>query len=195
MDETAMTLTDRKRRVMMLRVQDAAFRMAFDDGYEAVTVEAIASAAEVSASTIYRAFGTKEGIFLWDELELPMWRMLDVELARRSPIDASIAIVEGIGAFDLHLPDAEIRRRFRFVLTEPALRSKLDVVFRGVELEFADRFEAAGAANRTEARIIAAATMAAIIAAMDDWQEATPAQPFVSAGAAAAASLRAVLNG
>jgi hypothetical protein len=64
-----------------------------------------------------------------------------------------------------------------------------------VELEFADRFEAAGAANRTEARIIAAATMAAIIAAMDDWQEATPAQPFVSAGAAAAASLRAVLNG
>lgn len=193
--QNAMTLTDRKRRAMMLRVQDEAFRKAFDEGYEAVTVEGIASGAEVSASTIYRAFGTKDGIFLWDELELPMWQMLEVELARRSPIDASIAVVEGIGALDLHLPDAEIRRRFRFLLTEPALRSKLDEVFRAFELELAERFEIGGAANHTEARIIAAAATAAIVTVMDEWERANPPQPFASVATHAAASLRAVLSG
>ena len=39
---------------MMLRVQDEAFRSAFDVGYAATTVEAIAAAAEVSPSTVYR---------------------------------------------------------------------------------------------------------------------------------------------
>lgn len=195
MDETATTLTERKRRAMMLRVQDEAFLMAFQDGYEAVTVEAIAAASEVSASTIYRAFGTKEGIFLWDEAELPMWRMLEVELTRHAPIDAAIAVVDGIAALDLHLPDAEIRRRFRFLLSEPALRWKLDQVFRDFERELADRIAAGGTAGQTEARIIAAAAMAAIVAAMDEWQQAGTLRPFGSVATEAAAALRRVLSG
>lgn len=195
MNEAAMTLTDRKRRAMMLRVQDLAFRMALNDGYEAVTVDAIAAASEVSASTVYRAFGTKDGIFLWDELEFPMWQLLESELARRPAIEASIAAVEGLGALDLHLTDAEIRSRFRFLLTEPALRSKLEGQFRDFELELAHRFETGSTVNRTEARIVAAATVAAIVAVMDEWERANPPQPFTSAARHAAASLRAVLSG
>jgi AcrR family transcriptional regulator len=195
MNEIATTLTERKRRSTMLRVQDEAFRMAFEDGYDAVTVDGIAAASEVSASTIYRAFGTKEGIFLWDEAELPMWQMLEIELARHTPIDAAIAVVEGMAALDLHLPDAEIRRRFRFLLTEPALRWKLDQVFGDFERELADRFAAAGTAGRTEARIIAAAAMAAIVAAMDEWEQARTPRPFGSVATEAAAALRAVLSG
>ncbi len=195
MNETTMTLTERKRRATMLRVQDEAFRMAFDDGYETVTVEEIAAAAQVSASTVYRAFGTKDGIFLWDELESPTWRMLEDELARHDPIEAAIAVVEGIGVLDVHLPDVEILRRFRFLLTEPTLRLRFADGLRTFEMELATRFEAGGAVNRTEARIIAAAAIAAIVAGMDDWEAANPPRPFTSVATEAAASLRAVLNG
>ena len=66
MEKSAPNLRDRKRRAMMLRIQDEAFRAAFESGFTGTTVEGIASAADVSPSTVYRAFGTKEGIFLWD---------------------------------------------------------------------------------------------------------------------------------
>jgi len=195
MIEVAMTLIERKRRTMMLRVQDEAFRMAFNDGYEAITVEKIAAAAEVSASTVYRAFGTKDGIFLWDELESPVWLLLEDELARHDPIDAAIAVVEGIGALDVHLPDSEIRRRFRLLLTEPALRSRFEHELRSYEAKLAGRFEAGGRATRMEARIIAAAAVSAIVAAMDAWEQARPSRPFRSVATDAAASLRALLSG
>jgi AcrR family transcriptional regulator len=190
-----MTLTDRKRQVMMLRVQDEAFRSAFEVGFAATTVEAIAAAADVSPSTVYRAFGSKEGIFLWDELELPARELFESELLRHSPVDASIAVVEAMGSLEFHLSEDEMRARFQFVLAEPALRSSLSEAFRHFEEDLARQFVRGSAVGLVEARITAAATMAAMIAAIELWAEAKPPRPFSSAANDAAASLRTVLTG
>ena len=190
-----MSLIERKRRAMMLRVQDEAFRSAFDVGYAATTVEAVAATAEVSASTVYRAFGTKEGIFLWDELELPTREVFEGELAHHSPVDASIAVVDAMGGLEFHLSDAEMRQRFEFLLAEPALRSSLSDAFRHFEADLARQFVRGGTVGPIEARITAAATMAAMIAAFEVWTEAGTNRPFSSAAREAAASLRTVLNG
>jgi AcrR family transcriptional regulator len=195
MNGSQISLTDRKRRAMMLRVQDEAFRSAFDVGYAATTVEAIAAAAEVSPSTVYRAFGTKEGIFLWDELELPTRELFESELAHHSPVDASIAVVEAIGGLEFHLSDAEMRQRLEFLLAEPALRSSFSEVFRRFEADLARRFVRGDTVGPIEARITAAAAMAAMLSAFEVWANAEPPRPFSSAAQDAAASLRTVLNG
>ena len=192
---SALSLTDRKRRAMMLRVQDEAFRSAFDVGYASTTVEAIAAAADVSPSTVYRAFGTKEGIFLWDELELPTRELFESELLRHSPVDASIAVVQAMGSLEFHLSEPEMRARFEFVLAEPALRSSLSEAFRLFEEDLARQFVRGGAVGPIEARITAAATMAAMVAAIELWAGTEPARPFSSAAHDAAASLRTVLTG
>lgn len=179
----------------MLRVQDAAFRAAFESGYDATTVEAIAAAAEVSPSTVYRAFGTKEGIFLWDELELPTMELLAEELAIHPPVEASIAVVEAMGGLELHVSDAEMRERVKLVLAESSLRSSLAGEFRRFESGLAETFVRGGAIAAMEARIIAAATVAAVVGAIEAWGSADPPMPFASAASGAAASLRNVLNG
>jgi AcrR family transcriptional regulator len=180
---------------MMLRVQDEAFRNAFEVGYAATTVEAVAAAADVSPSTVYRAFGTKEGIFLWDELEFPTRELLARELLRHSPVDASIAVVEAVGDFEFHLPEAEMRERFEFVLAEPVLRSSLGEAFRHFESELTKRFVEGGTVGPIEARITAAAAMAAMLSAIEVWANAEPPRPFSSAARDASASLRKVLTG
>lgn len=195
MNGFATTLTDRKRRAMMLRVQDAAFESAFEVGYAATTVEAVAAAAEVSPSTVYRAFGTKEGIFLWDEFELPARELLENELAHHSPVEASIAVIEALGGLEFHLPDAEMRKRFQFLLAQPALRSSLGEALRSFEVDLAQQFARRGTVGPIEARITAAATMAAMLAVVEEWANATPPRAFLQAATDAAASLRKVLSG
>jgi AcrR family transcriptional regulator len=195
MSGSGITLTDRKRRAMMLRVQDEAFRSAFDIGFAATTVEAIAAAADVSPSTVYRAFGTKEGIFLWDELKLPTRELFENELSHHSPVEASIAVVEAMGSLEFHLTDAEMRARFEFVLAEPALRLSLSEAFRHFEEELTRQFVRGGAVGPIEARITAAAAMAAMVAAFELWAKVEPPRPFSAAAFDAAASLRNVLSG
>ena len=132
---------------------------------------------------------------LWDELELPTRELFESELAHHSPVDASIAVVEAIGGLEFHLSDAEMRQRLEFLLAEPALRSSFSEVFRRFEADLARQFVRGGTVGPIEARITAAATMAAMLAAFEVWAEAETARPFSSAAREAAASLRTVLNG
>ncbi len=179
----------------MLRVQDEAFREAFESGYDATTVEGIAAAAEVSPSTVYRAFGTKEGIFLWDELELPTIELLAGALVGHSPVEASIAVVEAMGGLEFHVSDTEMRERLNLVLAEPDLRSSLAGELRRFESGLAEILVEGGAIEVLQARIVAAATVAAMVAAIETWGSADPPVSFASAAVEAAASLRKVLNG
>ena len=195
MSEAAPRLRERKRRAMMLRIQDEAFSSAFRVGYAGTTVAGIAAAADVSPSTVYRAFGGKEGIFLWDELELPAMELLEEELASHAPIAAAIAVVETMGALEFHVPDEEMRQRLDLVLEEPGLRSSLNDEFRRFEGEFAALLHSGGEIDVVEARIVAAATMAAVLAGVEAWGRSDPPMPFSTAASAAAASLRNVLSG
>ena len=53
----------------MRTIQERALDLFDARGFDAVTIEEIAAAAEVSPSSVYRYFGTKEGLIVADEFD------------------------------------------------------------------------------------------------------------------------------
>ncbi|MFF5201440.1 TetR/AcrR family transcriptional regulator [Micromonospora parva] len=83
MDETT-GLRERKKAATRLALHEAALRLAADEGIDAVTVEAIADAANVSRRTFSNYFSSKEqALFHGDTMRLH--RLL--ELIREQPVD------------------------------------------------------------------------------------------------------------
>jgi AcrR family transcriptional regulator len=64
-----MGLRERKKERTRAELQRHALRLFRDHGYAATTVDDIAAAAEVSRSTFFRYFGTKEDVVLFDDLD------------------------------------------------------------------------------------------------------------------------------
>lgn len=116
-----MSLRDDKRRWTMREVQAAALDLFEANDYETVSVEAIAAAAGVSAPTIYRHFGTKERIILWDDYDPGMFAAIAEEARRLPPLRAVEAGL--VAAVDrIYEGDARrILRRARLVTKLPAL--------------------------------------------------------------------------
>jgi AcrR family transcriptional regulator len=62
-------LRERKKARTKLAIQEHAVRLFRDQGYAQTTVEQIAEAAEVSPSTVFRYFPTKEDLVTTDEID------------------------------------------------------------------------------------------------------------------------------
>lgn len=189
-----MNLREQKKHETYLRIQDAAYRLAEEAGFAATTVEEIAAAARVSPSTVYRYFGTKEGIFVWDELELPAEELIRRELERRAPLDAALAAVASLGTMGFHIPEEEMRHRVRFLYAEPELQAAMSEAFEGFERKLTELFIEAGTTDPLAARVLSGITMAVVTAAVEDWAISEPPVSLAAASERAKASLDLVLS-
>ncbi|MEV7791470.1 TetR family transcriptional regulator [Streptomyces sp. NPDC087512] len=118
-------LRERKKIKTREAIRAAAYGLIREQGYEATTTEQIADRAEVSPSTVFRYFPTKEDIVLTDEYD----PMLAAELARRpagEPWQTSLRLVlrkameHGVGE------EYELTRlRTRLLAEVPAVRSRM----------------------------------------------------------------------
>lgn len=187
------SLREQKKYETSLRIQDAAFRLADESGFAKTTVEEIAAAARVSPSTVYRYFGTKEGIFVWDELELPAEEMLRRELERQAPLDAVMAALTTLGTMGFHIPEGEMRRRVRFLYAEPALRAAMSDAFEGFERKLAELFIEAGTTDPLAARVLSGIAMTVVATAVEDWAFSDPPVGLPAAFERTQASLDLVL--
>jgi AcrR family transcriptional regulator len=81
-------LRERKKARTRASIREHALRLFREQGYHATTVEQIAAAAEVSPSTFFRYFPTKEDVVLQDDMDARMVEALARQPQALAPITA-----------------------------------------------------------------------------------------------------------
>lgn len=117
------SLRDRKRVRARRDLQRAAVTLVERDGYQATTIEDICAAAEVSKSSFFRYFGSKEAVFRADLIE-EATRAVWSEPRARSLDDLCeliCATYQGLSEDDYDLE----RRRIMILQSVPELRPSL----------------------------------------------------------------------
>jgi AcrR family transcriptional regulator len=107
----------------MLRVQDVALGLFEDRGYDSVSIEEIAQEAAVGVATVYRHFGTKERIVLWDEYDAKIFSSFDKAVREMRTLQAMFATLSA-GLSKVCAKDRRrVLRRGRLLLKVPALQA------------------------------------------------------------------------
>ncbi len=152
--------------------QEAALSLFEASGFDQVSVEQVAQAVGISARTLYRHFGTKEGLVLWDEFDQRAEQALQRQLGRSTPFaDMRAALLE---TFRTTTPEQRdlMRRRAALVDTTPALLAAL-----ALDLE-KTRKECVRAMLRLYPRpkdpakmdMVVRIALAAMLSGMESWQ-------------------------
>jgi AcrR family transcriptional regulator len=130
-DRPAVGLRERKKARTKSAIQQHAMRLFHEQGYQATTIEQIAAAAEVSPSTFFRYFPTKEEVVLYDALDPMLLEAFRVQPAELSPIEALRGAMWAVFA---DLPAGEMamqRERDALIRSVPELRARMLDVFAG----------------------------------------------------------------
>jgi AcrR family transcriptional regulator len=116
-------LRERKKARTRAAIQQHALRLFLEQGYAETTVEQIAAAAEVSQSTFFRYFATKEETVLYDQFDPVMAESFLNQPADMAPLDAVRAAMTDVFA---RLPQEETDlevSRMRLISAVPELRT------------------------------------------------------------------------
>jgi AcrR family transcriptional regulator len=117
------SLRERKKARTRASLREHALRLFREQGYQATTVEQIAAAAEVSPSTFFRYFPTKEDVVLRDDFDDRILEALDRQPASLAPVAAfRVAIREALATLT-PAEWAELRETTALSLTVPELRA------------------------------------------------------------------------
>src|SRR5271156_3747247 len=126
-DSLTVMLRERRRQQAADEIAGVAQKLFVDRGFESVSMEEIAAAAGCSPRTVYRYFGSKEGVLFYD---LPpildqLIRLLDEALARGvgpwRAVTESMASLFGQFAVEHQRIAAD---RMGLWLSDPALRAR-----------------------------------------------------------------------
>ncbi|MEC3958761.1 helix-turn-helix domain-containing protein [Nocardia sp. CDC153] len=162
----------------MSRIQRVALDLFDEHGYREVTVERVASAAGVSPSSIYRYFGTKEMLVLYDETDPQTLEVLrNVGAGQTCDFPGLLAIARPMvsGVLDEIVTDEveyRTRVRMRYARSIPEVRTRQTEQWRALEDEFRLAFaELTGRdANDLKLRMAAAISIWTCMAGLDHWE-------------------------
>jgi DHA2 family multidrug resistance protein-like MFS transporter len=172
-DRPEPSLRERKKARTRGAIQTHALQLFREQGYDATTIEQIIDAAEVSETTFFRYFPTKEDVVLqddYDPLIIDAYKKQPPELA---PVPAMRAAFAAVFAGMTASQQAEQRERVALILAVPRLRAAMLNQFSQLMQLLADAMaERAGLRPddfkvRTVAGAVVGATMA-VLAAMND---------------------------
>ncbi|HLX49235.1 MAG TPA: TetR family transcriptional regulator [Streptosporangiaceae bacterium] len=117
-------LRERKKARTRAAIRQHALRLFLEQGYSATTVEQIAEAAEVSPSTFFRYFPTKEDVVLQDDFDIIAIEKFEAQPADIHPVAALRAAVREALADASPEQLAEFRELNRLTVSVPELRSR-----------------------------------------------------------------------
>ncbi|MFE9295058.1 TetR/AcrR family transcriptional regulator [Streptomyces niveus] len=166
-------LRERKKLKTRVAIREATYRLITDQGYEATTVEQIAAAAEVSPSTVFRYFPTKEDIVLTDEFDPVMEAAIRARPADEPPLESLRAVLrQAVEAILADQPE-ELLQRSKLMLEIPAVRARMTETMAETSLLLSR-----AVADRTgrdegdlEVRVFTASVMAALREVSIYWAE------------------------
>jgi AcrR family transcriptional regulator len=166
---TAGGLRERKKRKTKAAIQREALRLFRRKGYEETTVEEIAAAAEISPSTFFNYFPSKEDVVIYDEYDPQIFAALAENPTE--PLRESLRKVIAMSSSLFESDREDIYERAKLSLEVPELRARI-----WEELEKARDLFGAVIAARTgreatdfEVRVIAMALVAAAFEAALEW--------------------------
>lgn len=124
-DGPAVGRRERKKARTRAAIQHEALRLFGEKGYDRTTMEEIAEAADVSASTLFRHFASKEALVLTDEYD-PL--IIDACRSQPAELGAVEAIRRGIRDVFERVSEealADIRVRAELAVSVPDLRGAM----------------------------------------------------------------------
>ena len=128
-------LRERKKARTRAAIQRHALRLFHEQGYGATTVDQIAAAAEISPSTFFRYFPTKEATVLYDPFDPVLIEAALAQPPELSPIGALRATMDTIREQVPADMWEDERRRQMLVFREPELRTAvMDKFAEGIDL-------------------------------------------------------------
>lgn len=119
-------LRERKKARTRQAIRKTAYRLFAEQGYDATPVDQIAAESDVSPSTVFRYFPTKEDIVLTDEYDETMADMLRARPADEAPLASLRAVMHAqLGAL-LKDPEGQLEmvQREELVRDVPAIRAR-----------------------------------------------------------------------
>ncbi|TDD66498.1 TetR family transcriptional regulator [Actinomadura rubrisoli] len=172
-------LRERKKLKTRRAIQDHALRLFAKQGYDETTVEQIAAAAEISPSTFFRYFPTKEDVVVTDEYDPIMAELFRAQPAHLSPLEALRATCRAILP-QMYEEDLEkITIRLRLTSSVPALRARTFESLREGTHAILKEMTAERAGRPVtdpEVEAFTWAVLGVMQAAMYQWLDGTPAE-------------------
>jgi AcrR family transcriptional regulator len=172
-------LRERKKARTRAAIREHALRLFREQGYAATTVDQIAEAADVSPSTFFRYFPTKEDVVLQDEMDVIALAAFEAQSPDLSPVAAFRAAARE--AFSALSDDdlAKLRETAELTLTVPELRARaMDEYTRTIEVIAEAAAKRSGRdPNDFSVRILAGAIVGVIMAATMPWTDLAARQP------------------
>ena len=161
-------LRERKKAKTRAAIQEHALRLFQEQGYDTTTVEQIAEAAEISPSTFFRYFPSKEDVVLYDDLDPLFIAAFEAQPPNLSPIEAMRRTLRAVFT---SAPAEQMERqweRARLALAVPELRMRmLDQLVAAIQLIAEMVAKRVGrSADDLAVRTFAGATVGAVMAAM-----------------------------
>jgi MFS transporter, DHA2 family, multidrug resistance protein len=167
-------LRERKKARTRATIQACALRLFREQGYDATTIEQIIDAADVSETTFFRYFPTKEDVVFDDDYDPRLIEAFQAQAPQVPPVSALRAAFAAVFASMSGEQRAEQRERIALILTVPRLRAAmLDRLSQAMQLLARAMAERAGRrsddfAVRTVAGAIVGVAMAVSAAITDD---------------------------
>jgi AcrR family transcriptional regulator len=186
-------LRERRREKARQAIQECALDLFDERGFGAVTIEEIAAAAEVSPSSVYRYFGTKEGILVADEFDTMSEEALEDLLDVNDPVESLLQIVLRYEAADTSRSEPGPWRRVRYFFQEPSVRmaacAALDRASQRITPLLA---RPGGGLTGAQARVASNALVFGYFAALEQWYLDGGDQPIAGYVEEGMAPLRAI---
>ena len=118
-------LRERKKAKTRAEIQRQALRLFRERGYGATTTSQIAEAAEVSESTFFRYFPTKEDVVFWDDFDPLIFQTFRAQPPEMGTLPALRRAIHDVLDRASAVERAGLRERLDLMLSVPPLRAAL----------------------------------------------------------------------